>query len=84
MCADRTPVGFLSLPRQPGRQSLVLPDHVEVESHRRGSLVELFGVTQRGHAVAIVTWRVGGQDSNYDVDPTVVSLQTANHFFAKV
>jgi hypothetical protein len=39
---------------------------------------EWLGVTRRGTAVSVVTWRIDGQDATYEVDPTIASVQTAN------
>ena len=45
---------------------------------------EWVGVTRRGHKVSLVTWRVGGTDANYDVDPTIASLKAANQALGRV
>jgi len=45
---------------------------------------EWVGVTRRGARVSIVTWRVGGMDANYDVDPTIAALKNAHRKLARV
>lgn len=45
---------------------------------------EWLGVTRRGAAVSLVVWRVDGQDANYEVDPTIASVQTANAKLARL
>jgi len=45
---------------------------------------EWAGVTRRGARVSIVTWRVGGTDANYEVDPTIAALKKAHRKLANV
>jgi hypothetical protein len=45
---------------------------------------EWVGVTRRGHKVSIVTWRIGGTDANYETDPTIATLKTANRMLGRV
>ncbi len=45
---------------------------------------EWLGVTRRGAAVSVVAWRIDGQDANYEVDPTIASVRTANARLARL
>ncbi|MGN6687215.1 MAG: hypothetical protein ACTHK1_06725 [Actinomycetales bacterium] len=45
---------------------------------------EWLGVTQRGRAMSVVVWRVGGQDATYEVDPTIAALKAANTRLARL
>lgn len=45
---------------------------------------EWVGVTRRGARISIVTWRVGGMDANYDIDPTIAALKNAHRKLTRV
>jgi hypothetical protein len=45
---------------------------------------EWLGVTRRDNTVSLVTWRIDGQDANYEVDPTIASVKAANAKLARL